>query len=190
MSGTDKLCTFFNKAWLNFTGRSLEQEIGEGWAQGIHPGDLSRCLATYSKSFDERKPFEMEYRLRRNDGEYRWLTDYGVPRYDGGKDFAGYIGTCIDLTDRRRAETEAQQQRAELAHIARLTMMGELTASLAHELNHPQTAILSNAQAGELFLSQDPPAMDDAAHVVHDHRGEIEGWVELLEAECDGGDAA
>jgi len=81
MSGTSKLCTFFNRGWLNFTGRLIEQELGEGWASGVHPDDLERCLGIYSAAFDSRADFEMEYRLRRYDGEYRWIVDYGVPRF-------------------------------------------------------------------------------------------------------------
>jgi PAS domain S-box-containing protein len=104
MSGPDKLCTFFNQGWLDFTGRSVEQELGEGWASGVHPDDLDRCLRTYSAAFDSRVPFEMEYRLRRHDGKYRWIMDYGVPRFDTGGAFLGYIGSCMDITDRKLSE--------------------------------------------------------------------------------------
>src|SRR6266540_1350500 len=99
MSGVDKLCTFFNKPWLEFTGRSLEQEMGNGWAESVHPDDLQRCLKNYVEAFDARKPFVMQYRLRRHDGEYRWISDNGVPRYDAQKNFAGYIGSCLDVTE-------------------------------------------------------------------------------------------
>ncbi len=99
MSGLDKLCTFFNKPWLEFTGRSLEQEMGNGWAESVHPDDLQRCLKNYVEAFDARKPFVMQYRLRRHDGEYRWISDNGVPRYDAQKNFAGYIGSCLDVTE-------------------------------------------------------------------------------------------
>src|SRR5215470_16702789 len=99
MSGVDKLCTFFNKRWLEFTGRSLEQEMGNGWAEGVHREDLQKCLNTYTEAFQARKPFVMQYRLRRNDAEYRWISDDGVPRYDADGTFAGYIGSCVDVTD-------------------------------------------------------------------------------------------
>ena len=99
MSGVDKLCTFFNKGWLEFTGRKLEEELGNGWAEGVHPDDLQRCLKTYVEAFDAREPFVMQYRLRRHDGEYRWLKDDGVPRYDAEKNFTGYIGSCLDITE-------------------------------------------------------------------------------------------
>jgi PAS domain S-box-containing protein len=101
MAGTDKLCTFFNTCWLDFTGRTLEQEMGNGWASAVHPEDFERCLAIYSGAFDARVDFEMEYRLRRYDGKYRWIVDYGVPRIESDGTFCGYIGSCVDITDRK-----------------------------------------------------------------------------------------
>ena len=103
ISGKDKLCTYFNKAWLDFTGRSLEQELGNGWSEGIHPEDLKKCLEVYTNSFDKRVSFEMEYRLRNAEGEYFWMLDKGIPRFEGSE-FAGYIGSCIDINDRRNNE--------------------------------------------------------------------------------------
>jgi PAS domain S-box-containing protein len=104
MAGPDKLCTYFNKPWLDFTGRSLEAELGNGWVEGVHKEDLKHCLETYSEAFDQRQSFEMEYRMRRNDGEYRWILDIGVPRFNSDESFAGYIGSCLDITDRKLAE--------------------------------------------------------------------------------------
>lgn len=101
MSGVDKLCDFFNQPWLEFTGRTMQQELGNGWAEGVHPDDMARCLEIYVGSFDGRRPFQMEYRLRRRDGEYRWVLDHGVPRYAEGGRFVGYIGSCIDVTDQK-----------------------------------------------------------------------------------------
>src|SRR5215467_8866080 len=281
MSGVDKLCTFFNKPWLEFTGRSGEQEIGNGWTAGVHRDDLQQCLQVYTSAFDARQPFVMQYRLRRNDGEYRWLSDQGVPRYDAQGKFAGYIGSCVDVTDlmtkdealrqseermrlaaaaanlgiwewhlasneiwatnarravlgwpssgkvtfedfmsrvhpedrsrleriiseairdvkdyeseyrlvlpdgivrwmstrgsihfdsagkpsrllginiditaRKQAELDAQRDRAELSHLSRVALMGEMSASIAHELNQPLAGILSNAAAGQRFIDR------------------------------------
>jgi PAS domain S-box-containing protein len=104
MSGTDKLCNYFNDPWLNFTGRALEAELGNGWAEGVHPDDLPACLQTYTDSFDRRESFRMQYRMRRYDGEYRWILDTGMPRFTRERQFTGYIGSCIDVTDRKVAE--------------------------------------------------------------------------------------
>src|SRR5215510_8877628 len=281
MAGLDKLCTFFNKPWLQFTGRSMDQEVGNGWAEGVHRDDLERCLQVYTGAFDARQPFVMQYRLRRNDGDYRWVSDQGVPRYDTHGTFAGYIGSCVDVTElvnkdralqeseermrvtaeavnlgiwewdlskdeiwatnarralvgwpasgkiawndfmrslhpddrdrvrhtvdnairsgedfdseyrlilpdgivrwmstrgsvhfdeagkperllgisiditaRKQAELEAQRDRAELSHLSRVALMGEMSASIAHELNQPLAGILSNAAAGQRFIDQ------------------------------------
>src|SRR5213082_1602636 len=104
MAGPDKLCNFFNKGWLDFTGRMVEQELGNGWAEGVHREDFDRCLDVYVNSFDARQPFTMEYRLRRNDGEYRWVLDTGTPRFASNGAFLGYIGSCIDITELKRGE--------------------------------------------------------------------------------------
>jgi PAS domain S-box-containing protein len=104
MAGPDKLCTYFNQPWLDFTGRTLQEELNAGWIEGIHRDDVGLCVDEYSRSFDARVPFTLHYRLRRHDGEYRWVIDNGVPRYGPDGTFAGFIGSCIDETDRRAAE--------------------------------------------------------------------------------------
>jgi PAS domain S-box-containing protein len=104
MSGVDKLCTDFNRGWLIFTGRSIEQELGNGWTEGVHPDDLQKCITIYVEAFDKRQPFTIEYRLRRYDGEYHWINDSGSPRFLADGTFAGYIGCCVDIHDRKALE--------------------------------------------------------------------------------------
>jgi PAS domain S-box-containing protein len=106
MAGAHALCTWFNKPWLDFVGRPMEAELGNGWTENVHPDDFDRCLETFAAAFGARRPFTMEYRLRRHDGEYRWVLDNGVPLYGTGGEFTGYIGSCIDITDRKRMEQD------------------------------------------------------------------------------------
>ncbi|MBP1625606.1 MAG: sensory transduction histidine kinase [Holophagaceae bacterium] len=111
-AGTDTLCNYFNQRWLDFTGRTLKQEQGNGWTEGVHPDDFQHCLDIFLSHFREQKVFEMEYRLRRYDGAWRWIFDRGVPVFDANGSFAGYIGSCIDVTERveaQRALAEAQE---------------------------------------------------------------------------------
>jgi PAS domain S-box-containing protein len=160
MTGTDGLCNYFNKPWLEFTGRTMEQEVGMGWTEGVYPDDLQGCFDGFLPAFNARKPFRMEYRLRRADGEYRWVIESGIPRYTGGGDFAGYIGSNIDITEIKRAEVERQklyQLEADLAHINRVSMMGELAASLAHELKQPIAAAAMDANSCLRWLRRDSP---------------------------------
>src|SRR6185503_17762089 len=119
MSGIDKKCTWFNRQWLEFVGRTIEQEVGDGWADNVHPDDVRRCLHTYVTAFDIRRPFSMEYRLRRADGEYRWVLDNGVPTQGEDGTFTGYIGTCIDITDRTRAERALQSTQERFSRFMR-----------------------------------------------------------------------
>ena len=145
MSGVDKLCTFFNRTWLEFTGRSLEQELGNGWAEGVHPNDLQQCLEKYTEAFDERKTFIMQYRLRRNDGEYRWISDEGVPRYDAQGKFAGYVGSCVDVTELLR------QQRALHQFEERVALAAEAAHLGVWEFDIPTKRIWVSDKVRELF---------------------------------------
>jgi PAS domain S-box-containing protein len=110
MAGTDKLCNYFNKGWLQFTGRTMEKELGNGWAEGVHPDDVDRCLDTYITAFAARQEFRMEYRLRRVDGNYRWILDHGTPRYVADGSFAGYIGSCIDITEIKQLKERLERE--------------------------------------------------------------------------------
>ena len=165
MTGTDGLCNYFSKPWLDFTGRTMEQEVGLGWLQGVHPDDVQGCFDGFLPAFEVRKPFSMEYRLRRADGEYRWVIESGIPRYTPGGEFSGYIGSNIDITERKRAEEERERLRraqADLAHITRVTTMGELTASLAHEIKQPIAAAVTDARTCLKWLARDRPEIDEA----------------------------
>ena len=104
-------CDYFNERWLEFRGRTLEEEYGNRWAEGVHPEDLQRCLATYREAFARREPFEMEYRLLRHDGSYRWILDRGAPFFSPNDEFQGYIGSCIDVTERIEAQRALDEAR-------------------------------------------------------------------------------
>ena len=111
-AGLDKKCNYFNQTWLAFTGRRLEQELGDGWTEGVHPDDLAQCVETYVTAFDRRERFSMDYRVRRHDGEYRWIQDDGSPRYDSQGNFLGYIGHCLDVTERKQADEKLRETQA------------------------------------------------------------------------------
>jgi len=103
-SGTDALCNYFNKTWLHFTGKTIEQEVGNGWTKGVHPDDFDFCVSFYMASFNKQEPFEMNYRLKRSDGIWRWINDRGVPFFDEDNVFQGYIGSCMDITNQIMGE--------------------------------------------------------------------------------------
>ncbi len=139
MAGTDGLCNFFNQTWLDFSGRTLEQEWGVGWSEMIHAEDFQFCMDTYLESFSRRKKFEMEYRLKRKDGEYRWILDRGTPRFGPDGTFAGYIGSCVDITERKQLENDLKQA---------VKVRDEFLSIASHELKTPLTSL--NLQLGIL----------------------------------------
>jgi PAS domain S-box-containing protein len=154
VSGRDKLCTWFNRQWLEFVGRTMEEEIGNGWAENVHPEDYQECLDTYVASFDARRPFTMVYRLRRHDGAWRWLLDNGIPRHNADGQFAGYIGSCVDVTPQREAEDKLREADRR---------KDEFLAVLSHELRNPLAPITMAAD-----LLRKKPARDAEESALHD----------------------
>lgn len=140
-SGLDARCDYFNETWLAFTGRTLEQEMGDGWTEGVHPDDMDRCVSWYLDHFRRREAFEMEYRLRRHDGAYRWIFDRGVPFTDEGGAFAGFVGSCIDVHERRRAQETQDRRNQEQLALARDFERWILTI-VSHDIRNPLGTIL------------------------------------------------
>ena len=154
-AAVDKKCNYFNQPWLRFTGRPLKQELGDGWTEGVHPDDLQRCVQTYVTAFDRRERFSMEYRLRHANGEYRWIQDDGTPRFDHDGKFLGYIGHCLDITGRKRAEEEREKLQAQLNQTQKMESIGRLAGGVAHDFNNMLAAILGHT---ELALDKVDPA--------------------------------
>jgi PAS domain S-box-containing protein len=163
VSGTDMSCTWFNNQWLDFVGRTMKQELGDGWAEGVHPEDRSHCLDVYRASFQARRPFRMEYRLQRADGGYRWIVDTGVPRYTPLGDFAGYISSAIDITDMKETmgalASEIETTRAlfesaveGIAIVNQAGQMVRVNARLAQMFGYSPEELV--AQPVELLLPQ------------------------------------
>ncbi len=137
MSDTSKLCNYINKVWLDFTGRTLEQELGNGWMDDLHPDDLDPTLEIYRSAFDAHEEFKIEYRLRRNDGEYRWMVNHGIPRYTSEGIFIGYVGSCIDIDERKQVETN-QHFLAQASVILASSLDYETTLTNVAQLAVPQ----------------------------------------------------
>ncbi len=175
MAGLDKGCHYFNQPWLTFTGRTPEQESGNGWTEGVHPDDLQRCMNIYVTAFNRREQFSMVYRLRRHDGEYRWLLDEGTPRYDSKEKFVGYLGHCLDITERKQAELELEHYRNHLeelvfsrtAELAQSRDDAEVAnraksmflANMSHELRTPMNGVMGMIDL-VLLRATDPKQID------------------------------
>ncbi len=144
MSGPDAQYTFFNKPWSEFTGRMPEQEQGNGWLEDIHPDDLQSCLNTYHSAFQARQSFRMEHRLRRVDGAYRWVLNTGIPRFAPNGSFAGYIGSCIDITERKHIEDTLSRQTRELQWM--VAELQQFARVAAHDFQEPLRMVTSYVQ--------------------------------------------
>lgn len=200
MSDTAKLCTYFNHGWLAFRGRAMNDELGQGWTEGIHPADRDQWRKNYSAAFDAREKFKLEYRLRRFDGEYRWIVDYGLPRYRRDGTFCGFIGSCMDVTDARRSEQELKElssrlieaQESERQRIARelhddfsqqLTLLAlELTKLSAP--SHRDTAIETLVSTLEERIRRLAMAMNSRAHQLHSSHLETLGLASAIQGFC------
>jgi PAS domain S-box-containing protein len=164
-AGLDAKCDYFNETWLAFTGRSLEQEQGDGWAEGVHPEDLERCVAHYLDHFRRREAFEMEYRLRRHDGEFRWIFDRGVPFNDDSGAFAGFIGSCVDVDERRKAQDAQSKHSAEQLALAR-DFEKWILAIVSHDIRNPLGNMLLAAHAMHRLSEPDTPIRKNAEVVM------------------------
>ncbi len=177
MSGPDKLCTYFNQRWTEFTGRPLEAELGNGWQKTVYPDDLKRCLDSYNKAFDRRETYKIEYRLRRCDGKYRWILASGVPRFNGDNCFAGYIGSAIDVTERKVAEealSKVSQKLIEAHEDERTKIARELhddvsqrLALLSVSLDHLKTTLHASAPDLTKDLEQIIKGVQDLSSDIH-----------------------
>ena len=161
VSGIDKQKTYFNNTWLQFTGRILHEELGNGWTTGIHPEDLERCLIEYSEAFDARRPFQTDYRLKGSDGHYRWIHNTGKPAYTTEHIFMGFIGSCTDIHDKKMAteelETLVRERTTELYEtLNREKEMNELKSRFvsmaSHEFRTPLSVVLSSTSLIEQYL--------------------------------------
>jgi PAS domain S-box-containing protein len=142
----DAHCSFFNRRWLAFTGRPLDSELGQGWAEGVHPDDFASCMSGVLDAFVGQRPFRIEYRLRRADGAYRWLLDEGMPRYLPSGAFTGYVSSCVDITEFREANDALREVAAENARLyqearAAIGIRDDFLSVASHELRSPLTAL-------------------------------------------------
>jgi PAS domain S-box-containing protein len=138
VTGPDRVVSFLNKTWLKFTGRTLDKDLQKAWTESVHPEDLRRCVDCYSSAYEQNRDFRLEYRLRRADGEYRWVLCSGTPRFASGGAFAGYIGSDIDITDERTRRQAFERQKLE--------SLGVLCSGIAHDFNNMLGSILAETE--------------------------------------------
>jgi PAS domain S-box-containing protein len=176
-AGVDKLCNYFNEPWLRFTGRSLEQEMGNGWAEGVHPDDFDRCLKTYVNAFDKRESFTMEYRLRNANGEYKWLLDKGTPNYNIKGEFIGYIGHCFDISELKEAAAEIMLKNKQLQNLN--IEKDKFFSIISHDLRSPFNGFLGLTQ----IIAEDLPklTMSEVKDIVVSMRNSAANLFRLLE---------
>jgi PAS domain S-box-containing protein len=202
MSDTDKLCTYVNKSWLKFTGRSMNSALGNAWTEVVHPEDLRRREDTYTQAFDCQDEFRIEYRLRRHDGEYRWFLDFGVPRFDKDRSFVGYIGIGIDVTDRKLAEQalanvsgkliEAQdQERTRIARelhddfSQRLAILGITAGHIWKSLPTSNVEVRDRVQEMVERIKELSSDLHALSHQLHSSRLEHVGLASALAGLCE-----
>lgn len=201
MSGSDKSFSYFNKSWLDFTGRAFDSEVGNGWAEGIYVEDLQKCMQTYEQAFDRRQRFQMEYRLRRYDGEYRWIVCIGVPRVNADGSFAGYIGSAIDVTERKLAEEALSgisrklidAQEKERTRIARdlhddinqrLALLASYLEQLAQNPSEPTSELSAHIRELIKYVSEIGNDIQAISHRLHSSKLEYLGLVAAANSFC------
>ncbi|HXT02649.1 MAG TPA: PAS domain S-box protein [Casimicrobiaceae bacterium] len=171
MSDAARGYVYLNRAWLEFTGRTIDDELGDGWTAGIHPEDFGTRQAAFAEAFEAKKSFTLEYRLRRHDGVYRWMLDHGAPRFDGDGAFAGYIGVCLDISERKEAAATLgifeQRKNAFLA-------------SLAHELRNPLAPIRSSVELLQRVPVGDDPRVARAREIIERNCARLAGLLDDL----------
>jgi PAS domain S-box-containing protein len=189
VSDAENLCTYVNQQWLNFTGRIIEQELGDAWTTGIHPDDLALCERVYEEAFERRESFTLEYRLRRADGEYRVMHDSGVPRFSANGEFLGYIGSCIDITDNKSTEQALRESYNRIEDLAgRLIVAQEnerkrIARDLHDDLHQQVAALAISLDVLEHQLSESDGPIRDQVVKLQDATAKLSTWIRRLSHE-------